>query len=81
MAMPETQPGASISKAPTDVGERGRDSYLRRRGRDFLFAFYGAMRSIKLYPPDNPVVQKTLAELIETAAELLAQERELELRV
>ncbi len=62
------------------VGERGRDSYLRRRGRDFLFAFYGAMRSIKLYPPDNPVVQKTLAELMDTATELLAQEGELELR-
>ncbi len=76
----ELAPTAAQRAQQQGVGERGRDSYLRRRGRDFLFAFYGAMRSIKLYPPDNPVVQKTLAELMETAAELLAQERELELR-
>ncbi len=82
-AVPISATGAASAQlqAMGDVGERGRDAYLRRRGRDLLFAFYGAMRSIKLYPPDNPVVQKTLDELIATANELLAQERELELRV
>jgi HD-GYP domain-containing protein (c-di-GMP phosphodiesterase class II) len=63
------------------IGERGSDGYVRKVGREFLVAVYGAMRTLKLYPPDNPVVQKTMDELVRTAEDFLRRERELEVRV
>src|SRR5512140_1914669 len=50
-------------------------------GREFLLAIYGALRTVKMYPPDNPVVQKTVQEVVRLANELLRVEREVELRV
>jgi HD-GYP domain-containing protein (c-di-GMP phosphodiesterase class II) len=69
--------------ADGDVGiaERGGDSYVRHKGREFLLALYGALRALKLYPAENAVVQKALAELTQVAEELHRRERELELRV
>ena len=56
-----------LSRIPqTESGEKGVDSaaaYLRRRGRDFIIAFYGTLRAIKLFPLDHTAVQRSLVEL------------------
>ncbi|HEX6964517.1 MAG TPA: HD-GYP domain-containing protein [Gemmatimonadaceae bacterium] len=61
--------------------DRGGDAFARQAGRDLLLAFYGALRTLQLYPPDNPVVQKTLEEVVRLSREFLSHERELEIRV
>ncbi|MGI9075733.1 MAG: HD-GYP domain-containing protein [Gemmatimonadaceae bacterium] len=66
---------------PADTHERIDDSYLRTKGRELLGVLYGALRSLKLYPPENAVVQKSLADLTEIARELHKREGELEIRV
>ena len=62
-------------------GESGGDSYIRRVGRSFMLAFYGAMRAIKLYPVENAAVQNALEELRTITDEILRREQELEFRV
>jgi HD-GYP domain-containing protein (c-di-GMP phosphodiesterase class II) len=54
---------------------------MRRGGRNFMIAFYAALRAIKLYPLEHTAVQKTLAELSQVAEELRAEEGDLEFRV
>jgi HD-GYP domain-containing protein (c-di-GMP phosphodiesterase class II) len=77
----QAQAAPQTAHAAGSVGERGSDAYLRRVGKDLLFAFYGALRNVKLYPPDNAAVQNALSELSRMAEELLKREHELELRV
>ena len=72
---------AAPAPSTQEVGERGNDGYLRKVGRDLLFAAHGALRSVKLYPPDNPVVQKTIDEVLRQAEEIIRREGELDLRV
>jgi len=67
--------------APQSVSERETDAFVRKVGRDFLLAIYGALRTVKLYPPDNPVVQKTVDEVVRISREFQRREHELELRV
>src|SRR6476469_10765642 len=67
--------------SPRGVAERGSDGFVRKMGREFLLAIYGALRTVKMYPPDNPVVQKTMQEVVRLSNELLRNEREVELRV
>ncbi len=67
----------------TEPGEKGVDSaaaYLRRRGRDFIIAFYGTLRAIKLYPLEHTAVQRSLVELSAIAREIVNRERDLEFR-
>ena len=66
---------------PSADYERGGDSYIRRRGRDFIIAVYSVSRALKLYPLENAAVQNALKELTALAADVLKHERELELRV
>src|SRR5688500_19631164 len=66
---------------PSADYERGGDSYIRRRGRDFIIALYSVSRALKLYPLENAAVQNALKELTGLTADLLKHERELELRV
>lgn len=73
-------PGALLAAGPR-YAERGSDAYLRSRGREFLTSFYGALRAVKLYPPENAVVQRALEELATISAELVRREHELEVRV
>ena len=54
---------------------------LRRGGRNFMIAFYAALRAIKLYPLEHSAVQKALVELAQVAEELRAEEGELEFRI
>ena len=70
-------PVHSQSEAP----QSGSSAYVRRRGRDFIVSLYGTLRAIKLYPVEHTAVQKTLAELVALSHEILAHERELDLRI
>ena len=54
---------------------------VRRGGRNFIVAFYAALRAMKLYPVEHTAVQKTLAELTQVTEELRQLEGELELRI
>lgn len=76
--MTHTAPAATDS--PFAMAERGGDAFIRQRGRDFLFALYGSLRSLKLYPPENSVVQKTLLDLQQLAEHVYRREQELEVR-
>ncbi len=57
------------------------DSFVRRAGRQLIFATYGAVRAIKLYPVENAAVQKALADLTRQTKELISNDKELELRI
>jgi len=57
------------------------EAFLRRAGRNLIFATYGALRAVKLYPVENAAVQKALAELTAQSSELIKSEGELELRM
>jgi HD-GYP domain-containing protein (c-di-GMP phosphodiesterase class II) len=57
------------------------DAYLRVAGREFLGSLYTAMRSLKLYPLENPVVQAALDDLVGTGDSILQKEQEVEVRV
>lgn len=54
---------------------------MREAGRNFILATYGALRSLRLYPAENAVVQGALAELIRVAEELRSTEGELDFRI
>jgi HD-GYP domain-containing protein (c-di-GMP phosphodiesterase class II) len=56
------------------------DSFLRRAGRHLVVTIYGAMRVIRLYPPENEAVKNALDELAGAARAILDKEHELELR-
>ena len=71
------RPSASVA----NFSEMGGDSYIRRSGRTFILAFYGALRAVKLYPVENAAVQKALADVAQVASEIIAHEQELEIRV
>ncbi len=57
------------------------ESTIREHGRDFLIAFYSALRSLKLYPVENDQVQRALDGIFDTAKRLYEIEGALELRV
>ena len=69
------------SQAIAAFNEMGGDGYIRRSGRLFIIAFYGALRAIKLYPVENAAVQKALDDITVVAREILAHEHDLEMRV
>ena len=54
--------GGSATRS-ADQGEKQSGASIRRGGRNFMVAFYAALRAIKLYPLEHRAVQKTLAEL------------------
>jgi HD-GYP domain-containing protein (c-di-GMP phosphodiesterase class II) len=58
----------------------GGDVALRQGGAALVRAIAGAMRSIRLYPIENTVVQNALRELVALSERLLAEEGQLELR-
>ena len=71
---------APATKTRTDP-EKQAGANVRRGGRNFMIAFYAALRAIKLYPLEHSAVQKTLAELAQVAEELRAEEGDLEFRI
>jgi HD-GYP domain-containing protein (c-di-GMP phosphodiesterase class II) len=62
-------------------GDIGGDPYIRRMGRSFIIALYGATRAIRLYPVENEAVKKALDDLNGVTSEILTREGEFELRV
>jgi HD-GYP domain-containing protein (c-di-GMP phosphodiesterase class II) len=71
----------AVSQSVRSEGDRQSGANVRRIGRNFMVAFYAALRAIKLYPLEHTAVQKTLAELSQVAEELRREEGELEFRV
>lgn len=72
-----------VRRTPGSVevaGEAGSEAFVRRAGRHLIVTVYGAMRVIRLYPPENEAVRHALDELVEAARTLQAQDAELELR-
>ena len=63
------------------AGDAAAAAAIRRAGRNFIVAFYAALRAMKLYPLDHTAVKKTLAELAEITSDLARGEGELELRI
>lgn len=57
------------------------ETAVREVGRRFLFTAYAAMRNLRIYPVDNPTVQKSLDELTQLTAHLVTREGEAEFRV
>ena len=45
---------------------------VRRIGRTWVLGLYIALRNLKMYPVENAVVQKALAELTALSKELIA---------
>ncbi|HXE60492.1 MAG TPA: HD domain-containing phosphohydrolase [Gemmatimonadaceae bacterium] len=71
---------APPSASPPEIGERGSDGFIRKVGRELLMSVYGALRTVKMYPPDNPVVQKTLEDLVRLTNDLWRREQEVDIR-
>jgi HD-GYP domain-containing protein (c-di-GMP phosphodiesterase class II) len=61
--------------------EKGTEAYVRSLGRAFVLAFCGALRNVRMYPAENPVVQRSLQELTALSTELLDDENDLEVRI
>lgn len=59
----------------------GSDGAVRAAGRALVYHFCAAMRSLKLYPAQNPIVQKAVQDLRATAALLATEEGTMELRI
>jgi hypothetical protein len=57
------------------------DAQVRRAGRQLIFALYGALRAVKLYPVENAAVQKALTDVAAQARGLIELAGELELRM
>jgi len=72
--------GGQVTRS-TSEGDKQSGATVRRGGRNFMVAFYAALRAIKLYPLEHSAVQKTLVELAQVAEELRAEEGELEFRI
>jgi HD-GYP domain-containing protein (c-di-GMP phosphodiesterase class II) len=64
-----------------DVMDDGNEAVFREGGREFLVAFYAALRNLRLYPLENVQVQRALDEVESSARVLLDVEPELEVRV
>lgn len=63
------------------VQEKGTEGYARAMGRAFVMAFAGAMRNLRTYPADNPVVQKSVEELVAMGGEYVRDDGELDFRL
>ncbi len=57
------------------------DSFIRRAGRQLIVSLYGAMRVIRMYPPENEAVKNALNDLVSAARAIIERDHELELRV
>ena len=75
------RPSSRLSGGVPAIPDKGGEGYVRAVGRNFILALYGALRNIRLYPPENSVVQKALEELTGVVQELRETEGELEFRV
>ncbi len=70
-----------IGAAGTLGTDSASESQIRKAGRQLIFTLYGALRAVKLYPPENTAVQKALADVTAQSRELLGEDGELELKM
>jgi hypothetical protein len=74
--------GGTLGRVTGNIAKVGlAESDVRMLGRQFLFSLYAAMRNLRIYPVDNPTVQKSIEELSKTANELVSRDGEGEFRV
>ena len=71
------RPGAM---AGVDEPERGTDAFVRVVGRELMADVAGALRSIRLYPVENSVVQTALNQLCALVHRIAEGEGDVELR-
>ena len=74
---PKSPSGEFFSDSLRDATEIA----LRQGGRNFLLAFYAALRNLRLYPVENVQVQRALDDVESLAAELLKVDPEMEVRL
>ncbi len=79
--MTESQVPAPRPRKSLALAMESSEGPIREHGRDFLIAFYGALRTLKLYPIENDQVQRALDSIFDTAQRLYEIEGALELRV
>ena len=72
---------SGLASPPSALGEKGGEAFTRVAGRSFIMALYGSLRSIRMYPIENAVVQKSLAELSTVTEELRQAGGAVEFRV
>ncbi|MEK0431331.1 MAG: hypothetical protein RL139_1135 [Gemmatimonadota bacterium] len=82
-AVPPVGPGAaSLGRVTGSIAAVGlAESAVREIGRTFLYMIYAAMRNMRIYPVDNPVVQKSLEDFTALTGELVRRDGECEVRV
>jgi HD-GYP domain-containing protein (c-di-GMP phosphodiesterase class II) len=80
MSGPE-EPNQSRRESLASVLGDGDESVFREGGRDFLLAFYAALRNLRLYPVENVQVQRALSEVESTARALLDIDPDMEVRI
>lgn len=73
-------PSQSAAVTADGASDAASESFVRRAGRALIVSIYGAMRVIRLYPPENEAVRNALNDLVNAGKILLDQDRELELR-
>ncbi|MGH7713563.1 MAG: hypothetical protein ACREOG_19905, partial [Gemmatimonadaceae bacterium] len=62
------------------LSDTGSDAFVRKAGRVLINTIAGALRAIRLYPPENEAVKNALDDVVAAARELTRREKELELR-
>ena len=62
------------------LSDAGSDAFVRKAGRILINTIAGALRAIRLYPPENEAVKNALDDVVNAARELTHREKELELR-
>jgi HD-GYP domain-containing protein (c-di-GMP phosphodiesterase class II) len=60
---------------------QGTEGLIRQTGKEFVVAFYTAIRSLKMYPLTNDQTQRAIDELTASAEKVLGVEAELEFKV
>lgn len=78
---PAVPPPNHGSAGPSSFDDMGGETYIRRAGRSYIQAIYGAVRAIKLYPVENVAVQRAIDDLAALTAEIVKSENEIEVRV
>jgi 3-hydroxybutyryl-CoA dehydrogenase len=60
VTVPEQRSAPDRTTVAASSSDVGGDPYIRRTGRTFIIALYGATRAIRLYPVENEAVKKAL---------------------
>ena len=70
----------SAPAAFAPLSDAGSDAFVRKAGRILINSIAGALRAIRLYPPENEAVKNALDDVVSASHELTHREKELELR-